>query len=465
MPVVRTSTITPPAAQLGAPTLVNTGMGGPFLLMSDLTTLIGNVNANKHRLAVSADSGTSWTQGSLFIDSTWSINGVMETLDNEILVSLKAPSGGTGLVFKSVGWNKATARGATKVVSNKLLVSNVVTLTTSTPHGYAVGDYAYISGIDSTFNGSVVVTAVPSATTFQYAKVAADVASSSAAGVVDIWKKVITCSGADNWCDGRWGFTQRSVAPSWSKRAGQIMVCEYGKHVDVAATPDAAAIRAWLSKDNGLTWAVVFNLRDRYPGLTAKLHNHGCSYDPYDDRWLIVQGDGGQGDGGMCGIWWCNGETIDAPTWTLIPGSQTTTSLWQTTTVIPMETGLVLLGDGGPYGVNRVARRGYRRYGILQAVAPIGNAIIGGVGWRNNGWDPGAPLLLSYVASTASGPPSLVATVDGEVFTEIARDTVVVTNGAPGYVYPLGPDIFGKVVWNLNLNGSGQLAVAEYLAP
>lgn len=81
-----------------------------------------------------------------------------------------------------------------------------------------------------------------------------------------------------------------------------------------------------------------------------------------------------------------------------------------------------------------------------------------------NGWDSGAPLILNRVAS-AHGVEFVVATVDGEVFTKIPRDTLVVTNGAARDVYPLAPDIFGNVICNSNLNGSGKLGVAEYLAP
>lgn len=462
MATIRTTTLAAQPAQIGAVSTIATGMGGPFVLLSDLTTLVGNVNSNKHRLATCQDGGTTWTQGAYFINGNYSINGIIETLDSEILVSLKGPSGSPGLVFRSKGWNPATARGATISVTAKALTSNVATLTTSVAHGFSVGQYVYVSGVDVTFNGSNIITAVTS-TTFSFAKTASDVSSTGAAGLVDAWSLVLTCSGADSWCDGRWGFNQRSVAPSWSRRPGEIFIAEYGKHTN-EVTPNQAAIRAWRSKDHGRTWAVAFNLRDQLPGLdAATIHMHGVAYDPWDDRVLVAHGDGGQGDGGRCGILWCDGESLDTPVWMAVPGSVTTSSFWQTTTLIPMETGILLMSDGGPYGVNRLARRGYRRYGPLQAVAPLGNAIIGSNAWRNNGYDPGAPVLLSYIATANSGPPSMILTIDGENFVELVRDSSPISNGAPGYTNPVGPDILGNLYWSTNISGSGALAIAQYI--
>jgi hypothetical protein len=64
-----------------------------------------------------------------------------------------------------------------KVVTNKALTSDVATLTTSAVHGYLVGDTVTVSNVDSTFNGTYVITVVGSTTTFSYAKVAANVTS------------------------------------------------------------------------------------------------------------------------------------------------------------------------------------------------------------------------------------------------------------------------------------------------
>lgn len=63
-----------------------------------------------------------------------------------------------------------------KSVSHKQLADNMAIITTSTAHGFSVGDYVTISGINATFNGSYYISDVPTTTTFMYAKVASNVA-------------------------------------------------------------------------------------------------------------------------------------------------------------------------------------------------------------------------------------------------------------------------------------------------
>jgi hypothetical protein len=64
-------------------------------------------------------------------------------------------------------------------VNNKALTSNVATLTTSDAHGFAVGDVVGVSGVDSTFDGDFTVVAIPTTTTFTYAKTASNVTSAA----------------------------------------------------------------------------------------------------------------------------------------------------------------------------------------------------------------------------------------------------------------------------------------------
>jgi len=79
----------------------------------------------------------------------------------------------------------------TKAISNKALTSNVATLTTSTTHGFAVGDIVVVSTVDATFNGTYVVKAVPTTTTFTYDKINANVTSAavSPAGSAEVTTK------------------------------------------------------------------------------------------------------------------------------------------------------------------------------------------------------------------------------------------------------------------------------------
>lgn len=68
-------------------------------------------------------------------------------------------------------------------VTNKALTSNVATLTTSAAHGLAVNDWVSVWDVDSTFNGTWLVTGVTS-TTFTFACTAANVSSVSSSGSI-----------------------------------------------------------------------------------------------------------------------------------------------------------------------------------------------------------------------------------------------------------------------------------------
>lgn len=71
----------------------------------------------------------------------------------------------------------------TYTISNKALTSNVATLTTSVAHDFNVDNTVTVSGVDATFNGTYVITAVTS-DTFSYAKTATNVTSVASSGSV-----------------------------------------------------------------------------------------------------------------------------------------------------------------------------------------------------------------------------------------------------------------------------------------
>jgi hypothetical protein len=66
---------------------------------------------------------------------------------------------------------------STNTVSTKSLTSNIATLTTGTAHGFEVGQTVVVTGVDNVFNGTHVITAAPTTTTFRFAKTNADIAS------------------------------------------------------------------------------------------------------------------------------------------------------------------------------------------------------------------------------------------------------------------------------------------------
>ena len=87
------------------------------------------------------------------------------------------PSGRTVQVVYST--NPTSFSSSFFAVNNKALTSNVATLTTSDAHDFAVGDVVGVSGVDSTFDGDFTVVAVPTTTTFTYAKTASNVTSAA----------------------------------------------------------------------------------------------------------------------------------------------------------------------------------------------------------------------------------------------------------------------------------------------
>jgi hypothetical protein len=89
-----------------------------------------------------------------------------------------APSGLTGFYT----WHGLL----TAAVSNKALVSNVATLTTSTPHGFEAGDSVTVTAVGAPFDGTYTILTVPSTTTFTYARTNADVTSAVATGTVSV---------------------------------------------------------------------------------------------------------------------------------------------------------------------------------------------------------------------------------------------------------------------------------------
>jgi hypothetical protein len=80
-----------------------------------------------------------------------------------------------------------TAQGLTKggLIVNKALTSNVATLTTSSAHGFAVGNLVWVEGVDSTFNSANVSPYEPftitdvTEFTFSYARTAGNISSTA----------------------------------------------------------------------------------------------------------------------------------------------------------------------------------------------------------------------------------------------------------------------------------------------
>jgi hypothetical protein len=127
-------------------------------------------------------------QGDVNIDGTITFGGAGTTVETsnlavtDPLIFTGNANQGDALDLGFVGEFANSISTITRTVSNKALASDVATITTSATHGFSVGDIVVITGVDSTFNGTHYITAVPTTTTFTFAKDAANVTSAVATG-------------------------------------------------------------------------------------------------------------------------------------------------------------------------------------------------------------------------------------------------------------------------------------------
>jgi hypothetical protein len=73
----------------------------------------------------------------------------------------------------------------TFAINNKVLTSDVATLTTSATHNLSVGQTVRVTNVDTTFNGTYVVTA-KTPTTFSYACIATNVSTTAVGGLASV---------------------------------------------------------------------------------------------------------------------------------------------------------------------------------------------------------------------------------------------------------------------------------------
>jgi hypothetical protein len=91
----------------------------------------------------------------------------------------------SGLSFRSPVNLSSNSAFAGVAITQTQKISQVVTITTASPHGLRVGDMVTILFTDSNgYWGDAIIAAVPSATTFQYAHAGADNATETTPGVV-----------------------------------------------------------------------------------------------------------------------------------------------------------------------------------------------------------------------------------------------------------------------------------------
>jgi len=171
-------------------------------LSSDDTQMVITPNQNVHiEIPTPSTSPTTGAltvvggvgiSGNVNIDGTITFGGAGTTVETsnlavtDPLIFTGNDNQGDALDLGFVGEYANTVSTITKTISNKALTSNIATLTTSSTHGFAVGDIAVVTGVDATFNGTYYVKAVPTTTTFTFDKTATNVTSAAATGSVSV---------------------------------------------------------------------------------------------------------------------------------------------------------------------------------------------------------------------------------------------------------------------------------------
>jgi len=104
-------------------------------------------------------------------------------VDNDVTLF----AGGLTKLFKLDSSSLAldnVSKSAARTISNVALTSNVATITTASAHTYSTGDSVTVDASNNVFDGTYVITTTPTATTFTYARVNANVTSAAATGTV-----------------------------------------------------------------------------------------------------------------------------------------------------------------------------------------------------------------------------------------------------------------------------------------
>lgn len=130
-------------------------------------------------------SGDMNVQGDVNVQGTITFGGAGTTVETSnlsvtdpfVFVGTNNQADIVDLAF--IGEYASSVSPIATTVNNKALTSNVATLTTSAAHNYLAGDVVTVTGVDATFNGTFNIIAVPTSTTFTYAKTASNVTSAA----------------------------------------------------------------------------------------------------------------------------------------------------------------------------------------------------------------------------------------------------------------------------------------------
>lgn len=279
---------------------------------------------------------------------------------------------------------------------------------------------------------------------------------------------VLTAAGTGSSFRLAWTITPASVAPDWSPMAGTVFLMEYGSRLSETGDAATAGVHGYVSRDHGATWETSFDASD-YFDVSEYIHGHGSFIDPVNNGVVVFGGDAGQASpDGSTWAYFCPTESLeDGDAWVQIPAAfDTTAGYKQLLCGLSTRAGLLFGSDSTPARVARSAMLGYRRFGDLAVVAPVTNTGALAFSMWQNPDSPDAPILLSSsYTSSASGYPSIIASLDGGFTWQTAYEHDTYVTSGNGITMVVGPDVNGKVYASLNVNGTGYLAAWDYVPP
>ncbi len=267
-------------------------------------------------------------------------------------------------------------------------------------------------------------------------------------------------------------WTKKNVKPTWnqvfqtgkpsvnlnagwgySKYKNFMLLADYGAKTGVAINdlPNGAAEGeyaryVYMSKDNGDTWQIIFDLNNFTDGVGV--HVHGALFDEYWNRIWVSHGDGAFGSNGL---FYSDdlGKTWNSAT----EFHNTGVNFNQTVHMVSLPTCILLASDSYPNGIHRIDRAqgkrpvkgyydievAYRIPNQLEKLNYLCHAV------SKPTYMPNLPISFGFGAENHVGYSTVVSTFDGWSFTEvyIAPTTSSVGRGCRGVI---GPTYHNEIV-------------------
>lgn len=142
---------------------------------------------------------TTFSNHEFLVGDSVAVLNVDGTFDGTYTITAKTD---TTLSYAKTAGNVASSRigDVTFSINNKVLTGEVATLTTTATHSFLDGETVVVTGVDSTFNGTYVITTPITANTFSYAKAGESNVTSAAvspAGTAVVNRSTATATVAD----------------------------------------------------------------------------------------------------------------------------------------------------------------------------------------------------------------------------------------------------------------------------